>query len=57
MGCGLLRQWAQRGRAEPPADEIVEQVLHPRNLLPPEETVSHIVVMGMGESLANLTTW
>jgi len=25
-----------------------------RNLLPPEETVTHIVVMGMGESLANL---
>ncbi len=25
-----------------------------RNLLPPEETISHVVVMGMGESLANL---
>ncbi|MHB1561635.1 MAG: 23S rRNA (adenine(2503)-C(2))-methyltransferase RlmN [Isosphaeraceae bacterium] len=34
--------------------EIVEEVLHLRNLLPPEETVTHIVVMGMGESLANL---
>ncbi len=36
------------------AVEIVEQVLHMRNLLPPDETVTHIVVMGMGESLANL---
>ena len=36
------------------ADEILEQVLHLRNLLPPEDTVTHIVVMGMGESLANL---
>ena len=35
-------------------DEILEQVLRLRNLLPPEDTVTHIVVMGMGESLANL---
>jgi 23S rRNA (adenine2503-C2)-methyltransferase len=35
-------------------DEILEQVLRLRNLLPPEETVTHVVVMGMGESLANL---
>jgi 23S rRNA (adenine2503-C2)-methyltransferase len=35
-------------------DEILEQVLRLRNLLPPGETVTHIVVMGMGESLANL---
>jgi 23S rRNA (adenine2503-C2)-methyltransferase len=35
-------------------DEILEQVLHLRNLLPPAETITHIVVMGMGESLANL---
>ena len=36
------------------AGEILEQVLRLRNLLPPEETVTHVVVMGMGESLANL---
>jgi 23S rRNA (adenine2503-C2)-methyltransferase len=36
------------------AAEIMEQVLHLRNLLPPGESVTHIVVMGMGESLANL---
>ena len=29
-------------------------MLRLRNLLPPGETVTHIVVMGMGESLANL---
>jgi 23S rRNA (adenine2503-C2)-methyltransferase len=34
--------------------EILEQVFHLRNLLPAEETVTHVVVMGMGESLANL---
>jgi 23S rRNA (adenine2503-C2)-methyltransferase len=34
--------------------EILEQVFRLRNLLPPDETVTHIVVMGMGESLANL---
>src|SRR5262249_8973066 len=33
--------------------EIVEQVVHARNRLPPEERVSHVVVMGMGEPLAN----
>lgn len=34
--------------------EIIEQVLQLRNLLPSDEKVTHIVVMGMGESLANL---
>ena len=33
---------------------MIEQVLRLRNLLPPGDSVSHIVVMGMGESLANL---
>jgi 23S rRNA (adenine2503-C2)-methyltransferase len=35
------------------SDELLEQVFRLRNLLPHEETVTHIVVMGMGESLAN----
>ena len=35
-------------------DELLEQVLRLRNLLPPNQTVTHVVVMGMGESLANL---
>ena len=34
--------------------EIVEQLLRLQMLLPPEERLSHIVVMGMGEPLANL---
>lgn len=34
--------------------EILEQLVQLRNLLPPEERLSHVVVMGMGEPLANL---
>jgi 23S rRNA (adenine2503-C2)-methyltransferase len=34
--------------------EIVEQLLRLQRLLPPDERLSHIVVMGMGEPLANL---
>ncbi len=34
--------------------EILEQLLRLRNLLPPEKRLTHIVVMGMGEPLANL---
>lgn len=34
--------------------EILEQLLHARNLLPVEERLTNIVVMGMGEPLANL---
>jgi 23S rRNA (adenine2503-C2)-methyltransferase len=36
------------------ADEVLEQLLHARNLLPAGERLSHVVVMGMGEPLANL---
>ncbi len=36
------------------ADEILEQMLHARNLLPDDERLTHIVVMGMGEPMANL---
>ena len=34
--------------------EILEQLLRLQALLPPDERLSHIVVMGMGEPLANL---
>jgi 23S rRNA (adenine2503-C2)-methyltransferase len=34
--------------------EILEQLIHARNLLPADERLTHIVVMGMGEPLANL---
>jgi 23S rRNA (adenine2503-C2)-methyltransferase len=36
------------------AGEIVEQLVRLRNLLPADERLTHIVVMGMGEPLANL---
>ncbi|MDA7978725.1 MAG: 23S rRNA (adenine(2503)-C(2))-methyltransferase RlmN [Pirellulales bacterium] len=36
------------------AAEIVEQMLQLQRLLPAEERLSHIVVMGMGEPLANV---
>lgn len=36
------------------AGEILEELLHARNLLPANERLTHIVVMGMGEPLANL---
>ena len=34
--------------------EILEQLVHVRSRLKPEERLSHIVVMGMGEPMANL---
>jgi 23S rRNA (adenine2503-C2)-methyltransferase len=34
--------------------EILEQLVRLRNLLPPEERLTNVVVMGMGEPLANL---
>jgi 23S rRNA (adenine2503-C2)-methyltransferase len=36
------------------AGEILEQLVQARNLLPTGERVTHVVVMGMGEPLANL---
>jgi 23S rRNA (adenine2503-C2)-methyltransferase len=36
------------------AGEILEQLIHARNLVPADERLTHIVVMGMGEPLANL---
>ena len=54
MGCVFCASGLKGVERNLSVDEILEQVLHLRNLLPREETVSHIVVMGMGESLANL---
>jgi 23S rRNA (adenine2503-C2)-methyltransferase len=54
MGCVFCASGLKGVERNLSAEEIVEQVLHLRNLLPPEETITHIVVMGMGESLANL---
>jgi 23S rRNA (adenine2503-C2)-methyltransferase len=58
VGCGIGCVFCASGlkgvERNLSADEILEQVLRLRNLLPLEDTVTHIVVMGMGESLANL---
>jgi 23S rRNA (adenine2503-C2)-methyltransferase len=54
MGCVFCASGLKGVERNLTTDEILEQVLHLRNLLPPDETVTHIVVMGMGESLANL---
>lgn len=53
MGCLFCASGLKGVERNLSVDEILEQVLRLRNLLPPEETVTHIVVMGMGESLAN----
>jgi len=53
MGCLFCASGLKGVERNLSADEILEQVLRLRNLLPREETVTHIVVMGMGESLAN----
>jgi 23S rRNA (adenine2503-C2)-methyltransferase len=54
MGCVFCASGLKGVERNLTSGEIIEQVLHLRNLLPAEETVTHIVVMGMGESLANL---
>jgi 23S rRNA (adenine2503-C2)-methyltransferase len=54
MGCVFCASGLDGVERNLNAAEIIEQALRLRNLLPLEETVTHIVVMGMGESLANL---
>ncbi len=54
MGCVFCASGLNGFERNLSAGEILEQVLRLRNLLPTEETVTHVVVMGMGESLANL---
>jgi 23S rRNA (adenine2503-C2)-methyltransferase len=54
MGCVFCASGLNGFERNLSTGEILEQVLRLRNLLPSEETVTHVVVMGMGESLANL---
>jgi 23S rRNA (adenine2503-C2)-methyltransferase len=54
MGCVFCASGLKGVERNLTAGEIIEQVLRLRNLLPPGEAITHIVVMGMGESLANL---
>ncbi len=54
MGCVFCASGLNGVERNLAAHEILEQVIHARNALPADETISHVVVMGMGESLANL---
>jgi 23S rRNA (adenine2503-C2)-methyltransferase len=54
MGCVFCASGLKGVERNLSAGEIVEQVLRMRNLLPAGERLTNVVVMGMGESLANL---
>jgi len=54
MGCVFCASGLDGVERNLTTGEIVEQMLHLARLLPADERLSHIVVMGMGEPLANL---
>lgn len=58
VGCGMGCVFCASGLAgvarNLTAGEILEQLVRLQNLLPPDQHLTHIVVMGMGEPLANL---
>src|SRR5262249_9161803 len=54
MGCVFCASGLKGVERNLTKGEIVEQVLRLRNLLPEGERLTNVVVMGMGESLANL---
>ena len=54
MGCVFCASGLDGVRRNLTSGEIVEQVLRLKTLLPDGERLSHVVVMGMGEPLANL---
>ena len=54
MGCVFCASGLDGVERNLTSGEIVEQMLRLQHLLPAEERLSHIVVMGMGEPLANL---
>jgi 23S rRNA (adenine2503-C2)-methyltransferase len=54
MGCVFCASGLDGVARNLTAAEIVEQLIRLRNLLPVRERLTHIVVMGMGEPLANL---
>ena len=55
MGCVFCASGLDGVERNLTAGEILEQMLRLQRLLPAEERISHIVMMGMGEPLANLT--
>lgn len=54
MGCVFCASGLDGVERNLTTGEIIEQMLRLARLLPEEERLSHIVVMGMGEPLANL---
>jgi len=54
MGCVFCASGLRGVERNLTTGEILEQVLRLRNLLPEGERITNLVVMGMGESLANL---
>jgi len=54
MGCVFCASGLDGVKRNLSTGEILEQMLHLQRLLAPSERLSHIVVMGMGEPLANL---
>ena len=54
MGCVFCASGLEGVARNLTAGEILEQLILLRNLTPPGERLSNIVVMGMGEPLANL---
>ena len=54
MGCVFCASGLDGVDRNLTAGEIVEQMLQLQRLLPSHERLSHIVMMGMGEPLANL---
>jgi 23S rRNA (adenine2503-C2)-methyltransferase len=54
MGCGFCASGLNGVVRNLTSGEIIEQLVRLRNLLHTEKRLTHIVVMGMGEPLANL---
>jgi 23S rRNA (adenine2503-C2)-methyltransferase len=54
MGCVFCASGLNGVARNLATGEILEQLVRLRNLLPADQRLSHIVVMGMGEPLANL---
>lgn len=54
MGCVFCASGLNGVARNLTVGEILEQLVRLRNLLPAEDRLSHIVVMGMGEPLANV---
>lgn len=54
MGCVFCASGLNGVERNLTSGEIVEQMLRLQHLLPTDERISHVVMMGMGEPLANL---